>query len=463
MSLDYSPETVTIGIGAGQWGSLWPHQVKALTETRRAFTRGAKAVCVVMSTGAGKTRLGGAFASHHLEKKTDGSVLWVAHREELVGQAYDDLTSWGLCAGVIQSNPTRPVNPHRPVQVASIHTLLARGMVPNASLLVLDEFHHYASDKWEPFAADYRKRGVPLVGLTATPIRGDGRGFEGLMDQLVCPITMRELIEQGFLVPYTLHDPGRTLGADEIAKSPVWAYQRHAAGRKALVFAGNLKAAEQFTAEFNAAGIRCEMIWGAMDPLSRRNTLAKYKAGEIRVLCNMGVLTEGFDDRETSCVILARSIGTLSLYLQMCGRALRCCPEKGKTDAVIIDLHGTCRKSDFGEPDEDRDWTLEGRGVRTKNLEQPTERFCFVCKVLLEPGAGNVCDLCGIARPEAIPPEVLNVELVKYAAKLREPETVRRAYFTKLQRIAADRGWSPWQPHQKYKAIYGEPPPRQWY
>jgi len=454
----------TIGIEAGrECNTLWPHQTKAIELTGQAFARGAQSVCIVMSTGAGKTRLGGAFCTRHLIKKPEGSILWVAHREELVAQAFDDLTSWGLSTGAIQSNQTRHCNPNRPVQVASTQTLLARGMFPRATLAVLDEFHHYAGDKWEELGLHYRRLGVPIIGLTATPIRGDGRGFEGLMDALVCPITMRELIEQGFLVPYQLIDPGRTLGADEIAQKPIDAYLEHARGRKAIVFAGNLKAAREFTDQFNAAGVDCEMIWGEMDVAKRRSVLSDYKAGKVRVLTNVGVLTEGFDDRETSCVILARSIGTLSLYLQICGRALRCCPEAGKVDAIIIDLHGTCHKPDFGEPAMHREWTLEGRGIRCKNLEQPTERFCLVCKVLLEPGAGNVCDLCGIARPEASAPEILNIKLVKYAAKLREPEHVRKAYFHKLQAVARERGWSPWQPHQKYKAIYGEPPPRQWW
>ncbi len=419
-------------------------------------------MCVVMSTGAGKTRCGGAIVCGHLAKKPEGSVLWVAHREELVAQAYDDLTAWGLSAGVIQANPTRPFNPFRPVQVASTQTLLARGLHPPASLLVLDEFHHYADNKFSALGEHYRRLRVPLIGFTATPIRGDGRGFDGLMDELVCPVTMRELIEQGFLVPYVLVDPGRTLGTDEIAQSPIDAYREHAPGRKAIVFAGNLKAARDFTDAFNKAGIPCGMIWGEQDSIERRDTLAAYKAGKIRILTNVGVLTEGFDDRETSCVILARSIGTLSLYLQICGRALRCSPETGKVNAIIIDLHGTCRKDGFGEPAEDREWTLEGTGIARKNLEQSTVRFCLVCNVLIE-GDGNVCELCGIARPEAAAPEILGLQLVKYAAKLREPEDVRKAYFVKLQAIARAKNYSPWQPIQKYKAIYGEKPPRQWW
>lgn len=424
------------------------------------FAKGHQAVCVVMSTGAGKTRLGGAACYRHLVKKPEGSIIWISHREELVEQAYDDLTSWGLSVGAIQAKPTREFNPFRPVQVASTQTLLARNLVPNATLGVLDEFHHYASDKWEGLGLEYRKRRVPLIGLTATPIRSDGRGFEGLMDALVCPITMKELIAQGFLVPYELHAPPKPLKNDQIAQKPVDAYLELAAGRKAIVFAGNIKAAKEFQAQFIAKGIPCGMVWGDMDGADRKRVLDEYRSGRLRVLTNVGVLTEGFDDRSTSCVILARSVGSLSLYLQMCGRGLRASPETLKTDCVIIDLQGSSRI--HGEPADDREWTLEGEGIRKKALEQPKERFCLVCKVLLEPDSGTVCDLCGIARPEAVPPEVMNVKLVRYAAKLREPEHVRKEYFLKLQAIARANGYSPWQPVMKFRAIYGEDPPRAW-
>jgi len=283
-----------------------------------------------------------------------------------------------------------------------------------------------------------------------------------MFDALVVPVTMKELIEQGFLTPYELIAPADTLENDEIAQRPVDAYLEHAPGRKAIVFASNVKAAREYTAQFRGKGIPCELVYGEMGAGERRRVLEAYKNNEIRVLCNVGVLTEGFDDRPTSCVIIARSVGSLSLYLQICGRGLRISKETGKTNCILIDLHGTCRKPDFGEPAADREWTLEGKGIRTKTLEQPKERFCLVCKVLLDPSSGNVCDLCGIARPEASAPEVVNAKLVRYAAKLREPEEVRKAYFEKLKGIALARGYSKWQPIMKYRAIYNEDPPAAW-
>lgn len=429
--------------------------------TAYEFAAGHTSVCVVMPTGAGKTRTGGAFCTRHLAKNPNGKILWVAHREELVTQAFDDLTSWGLECGVIQATPTRTYNPYRPVQVASTQTLLARGMVPDATMVVMDEVHHYASDKWAALGQEYRKRRIPIIGLTATPIRGDGRGFEGLMDALVAPIGMRELIDQGFLTPYELIAPSRELRPNQIAKSPVDAYRKHALGRKAVVFASTVQAATNYRDQFLAAGIAAELVHGELETVERRRVLDEYRAGRVQVITNVGVLTEGFDDRPTSCVILARSVGSLSLYLQMVGRALRQSPETGKRDAVIIDLHGSCRA--HGEPAEDREWTLEGDGVKHRSSEQPKERFCPVCKVLITGVAGAVCDLCQYARPETAFPDIVNAELVRYEAKRRETPEQRRAYFEKLKGIARAKGYNQWQPHVKYKILYGERPPREWW
>lgn len=440
---------------------LWGHQEKAIRLAGLEFSRGKRAVCIVMPTGAGKTRTGGAMCVRHLSKTPKGKILWTAHREELVGQAFDDLTSWGLDCGVIQANPTRTYNPYRHVQVASTQTLLSRGVFPDASMLVLDEMHHYASDKWIQLAHEYRKRGVPIVGLTATPIRGDGRGFEGLMDSLVVPISMRELIDEGFLVPYQMKVAKKTLKNNQIAMSPVDAYQKYAPGRKTIVFAANVKAAKLYRDEFRAAGIASEVVFGDMPVDERRAVLEAYKRGTIQVLTNVGVLTEGFDDRPTSCVILARSVGSLSLYLQMCGRALRLSPESNKRDAIIIDLHGSSWIHQ--EPAHEREWVLEGDGVKHREKETSPERFCLVCKVLLDPSdIGTVCELCGFARPEALPPKVVNTELVGYATKLRETPEQRRAYFDKLVAIAKANSYSQYWPHVKYKVCYGEKPPRAW-
>lgn len=436
--------------------NLWPHQERAIELVREEMRRGHRAIVVVMPTGAGKTITGGHFARLHLDKKPGGKVLWVAHREELVSQAYDALTGLGLACGVIQAVPSREVNPHRPVQVASIQTLLARGIVlPDITLMVIDEAHHAPADKWSKLAHEYISRGIWVLGLTATPARGDGRGLGDIFDAIVVPTTIKELIRDGFLVPYELKAPSRPLAPNEIAQSPVDAYLEHARARKTIVFAGNIKAANKFVDEFRAAGVRTDIVTGDMDALRRRTVLENYKEGRLEVLVNVGVLTEGFDDRPTSCVIIARPVGPVSLFLQICGRGLRTASECGKKDAILIDLHGSCRK--HGEPDEDREYSLDGDGISRKGVEDTGIRFCPVCGVLVTE-EGCECP----ARPELAAPDVAGVELVRYAKKRKETPEEKQAYFNKLMGIAHVKGYSIWQPVKKYEAIYGEKPPMEW-
>ena len=409
----------------------------------------------------GKTLTIGEVCRRHVVKVPNAKVIWAAHREELVAQSWDALTGLGLECGVIQSTPVREVNPFRQVQVASIQTLVARNIrLEGITLMIGDECHHAPSKTWADIPAFYRANGAVIIGATATPVRADGIGLGEIYDALVQPITTREAIAQGYLVPFNMFRPPRQLRNDQIAQSPVSEYLVHARGEKAIVFAAHLKAANQFLDEFRAAGIDTVLISGEQETGLRRAAFERYQQGTARVLVNVGIATEGFDDPPTSCVILARAIGSLSLYLQICGRALRLSPSTGKVRASIIDLHGSSHV--HGAPDDDRVWSLDGEATPRRTAEELPNQFCKVCSVLVE-GGGSICEFCAIARPELVPPTVANVQLVRYAAKLQESTEQRRAYFEKLKIIAATRGHNEWAPRMKYKAIYQEMPPRAWW
>lgn len=436
----------------------WPHQLKAFDLVRQEFKKGNKWVCLVMATGAGKTVTGGFFAKAHLEKVPTGRVLWTAHREELIGQAYDTLTELGLSCGVIQATPVREVNPHRPVQIASIQTIIARNIVvPDVTLMIPDEAHHLPSDKWSAPILRYKQAGAFGVGLTATPVRADGLPLGDIFDEIVSPITMAQLIEQGFLVPYELVRPKKALRRGQIARRPIDAYLQHAAGRKTIVFAGNILSGEMFRDQFRENGITCELVTGEMNGAERRAILEAYKDGKVQVLCNVGVLTEGFDDRPTSCVILARSVGSIGLYLQICGRGLRTSPETGKTDAILVDLYGSSWT--HGAPHEDRTYDLHTDGIRRKNLPAAPERFCAICGVTMEADA-IVCVECGTEKAGITPPDVVNAPLVKFAWMRKKGTDDRVKYLKRWLAEAEELERKPGWAMHKYKACFGEWPSR---
>jgi DNA repair protein RadD len=219
------------------------------------------------------------------------------------------------------------------------------------------------------------------------------------------------------------------------------------------VFSGHIVAGEQHLAEFKAAGVRSAMVTGVTETSERRAILDAYARGDLDVLVNCGILTEGYDDPPTSCVILARRIGSLSLFLQICGRVLRTCRQTGKIDAIILDLHGSSHT--HGPPDEEHRWELEGDAIgRRRKPKLLDVRFCAVCQVLLEDDA-VVCPGCGHARalPEA--PEVLGIKLVKYARKRKEGPDERAASLGRWLKDAESQGFKPGWAYNKFKAVYG--------
>lgn len=435
---------------------LRPYQEQGINLIARAVGNGARAVLFVLSTGGGKSRIQAELIKRHLIKVPTGRVLVTVHRSELVNQLYDAFTAEGLDCGVVAAGSSRPANPWKPVQIASIQTLLAREKVlPGITLKLDDEAHHICADKWLPVSVVYKQSGALVVGFTATPIRADNRGLEMAYDDLVCPITMKQLIVQGFLVPYTMVAPANALRKGAIAQRPVDAYKAHALGRKCAVFAGNVKAAEDFVEQFNADGVPAAIVTGTMDAGLRTRTLARYESGELRVIVSIGVLGEGWDDPPTSAIIIARSLGSVALYLQICGRGLRISPSTGKTDCVIMDLHGSSHE--FGPPDEEREWTLEGDGIVKKGVLANPFTQCKGCGVTIEGGA-NICDLCGIAKPELKAPDVLGVALVKFAAKRREGNEDRARTLARFMNDCVAKGHNPGAAFHRYKGTYGETP-----
>jgi superfamily II DNA or RNA helicase len=163
-----------------------------------------------------------------------------------------------------------------------------------------------------------------------------------------------------------------------------------------VVFAPHTLAAEKYVADFVARGIEAHLVTGETPDYERGDLLARFARGAFPVVVNVQVLTEGWDAPICSCVILGRGCGSQALYIQMTGRALR--PHPGKTEAILVDLRGVSYT--LGRPDEDRDFSLDGEGIKlTRALNG--DRVCKVCGAVL----GNLvkCPDCGIETALEIP------------------------------------------------------------
>jgi superfamily II DNA or RNA helicase len=335
---------------------------------------------------------------------------------------------------------------------------------------VFDEAHHYVADAWGQVAAAYKDS--VILGLTATPERGDGRGLGDLFDHLVPVSSVRELQALGVLVPcitYAPSSPTKDLSAD-----PVAAYLARTPGERAFVFAAGVAHAEKLAIQFCAAGVPAATIHGRTPDILRRARLEAFRlqdpqplleAGVVEkaplVLTNAYVLTEGIDVPEASCCILSRGCGHPGMMLQMVGRVLRAAP--GKTRATFIDLRGVVHK--LGLPEADREWSLEGKAAKLGDRDRDIKlKTCPSCSGAfaawaVDSSAWRVCPLCGtrVAAPDpgAVSPRELH-PMGGGASPAARQGALRGLARAASHRAGNRAGWVAHRYHDKF----GEWPPR---
>ncbi len=428
--------------------TLRPHQLRTIEACRAAVRDGRRSPLVTAPCGAGKSVRFSAMARSHVDR--GGHVLVCVHRVELLEQAYERLTSFGLTVGAVSPSARHLAQPFARVQVAMVPTLLARGLRPKATMLVADEAHLAAARGWSGLLGDYPD--ALRLGFSATPARADDASLGGLFDCIIECTTIEELTELGLLVPLRIVSPAKPLGRGEIAQGVAAAYLEHASGRQAMVFSPHVKAAVAHACEFRNAGVSCATITGDMDPFVRRKALADHAAGRIRVLVNVMCLTVGVDSPTTSCVILARSFGHDTLFRQVVGRVLR--PSPGKVDALLLDLTGVTHV--LGRPDVSREYALDGI---SKQASTPAGgRLCAVCGAPI-PDGSTQCPDCGRAPPELEPPVVVNAPLAKYAGIRRDNDDERATRLAKWLGEARSKGHKEAHAMYRYSAVYAGWPP----
>ena len=437
--------------------TLRPYQLEAIAKVRAAMADGARRVVLVVPTGGGKTRIASEVVRAGVAKGK--RWIWLAHRTELIGQAYEALTKQGLDVGAVAASSDAPVRPDAPVQVASIQTLLARSHRPASDGIVWDECHHCAETaaEWSSLLAGYPDARV--LGLTATPERADGSGLAPLFDRLVVGASVRALTLAGYLVPCEIVRPARWLregGAkgNPLSQEPLAAYQEHTPGQSCILFARTIDEAEEYARQFQAAGIRAVAVSQRTGKVERAAAIAAFKSGHVRVLCNVYVFTEGTDMPNAAVCLMARGASTVGTVLQMVGRVLR--PSPGKTSATWLDLQGISHV--HGVPEDEREFRLEGRAI------VKVDALCRVCGAVW---TGPPCGQCGYAPEAGDDPEsattIVNERMAKYARKLAESPEQRKETLGRWLVQLALKGQVPGRVVHKWKAVYGVELARDWY
>lgn len=461
--------------------TLRPYQAQVVDDVRDAFRRHRRVVAQ-LPTGAGKTTIAAAITERVLEK--GGTAWFVAHRRELVNQAAERMRGQGLEVGIVMAGH-EPVHEHQ-VQVISIDTYNARRrnddpLPPHPRLLVVDEAHHAPSPKWDVlWEVD-----AFTVGLSATPYRADGTGLGERFGGLVVGPKPGDLEALGHLVGAEVYcGPVPNLGGvktragdwqrneladavDGLVADVARTYKRLAPGKRAICFAVNRAHSEHLVTRFEAEGFRAAHLDFTTKEKDRKDILDGFRDGRVQILCNVEIVTEGFDVPDCEVVILARPTKSEGLYVQMVGRGLR--PSPGKTRALVLD-HGY-NVLRHGDPLEHRPASMEGRQIQQRTAaEEEREakvRLCETC-LFLNPAGATECR-CGasLAPP---PPEVNEeVELRKLELKrLKDDERrkrlkatrvdARRSEFKQLTEFAKRTGKNAWWPSYVYMDKYGKMP-----
>ena len=348
---------------------LRPRQAELVNRAVEALNLHGNTLAVA-PTGAGKTIMLSATIGEMAQASPPLKACVLAHRDELTAQnaAKFTLVNAHLTTSIFDASVKSWQGDATFAMVQTLSRENNLATMPPLDLLVIDEAHHARSESYLR-VIDYAKTLNPdmkLLGMTATPNRGDKMGLGSVFSNVCDQITVRELVASGHLVePKTfVMDVGiqetlkdvRKVGGDYVAEDvavimdtypinqAVVAHWKEKAGdRKTVVFCSTVEHARHVVQAFNDAGVPAVLVHGDMSDTMRKQTLKAYTTGAAQVIVNVAVLTEGWDDPLTSCVVLLRQSSYKSTFIQMIGRGLRPVnpaehPGVVKNDCIVLDF-----------------------------------------------------------------------------------------------------------------------------
>lgn len=381
---------------------LRTYQNELVEQLRAAWREGHKAPCIVLPCGGGKSCILAEIARR--TTYNGKRVLFLVHRRELVEQIVKTFVWWGVDM--------------RYCDVMMVQTASRRcEKLKEPSLIMTDENHHSLATSYRKIYEQFPD--VLRVGVTATPIRLNGDGLGDVNDKLLIGVSAKWLIENKCLAPYDYYAPniadltglhtrrGEYVTADiekAMIKKAVFGdvlsyYKRLANGKKAICYCASIRHSLATAEAFNSVGISARHIDGETPPAERAEIIKAFRDGGITVLCNVDLISEGFDVPDCECAILLRPTQSLTLYIQ---QSMRCMRYREGKRAIIIDHVGNYAR--FGMPDDDREWTLENKKhARRDKGEAIRVKMCPECFRSYNPDSypdKQHCPFCGYEYPK---------------------------------------------------------------
>lgn len=446
-----------------------PHQINATSMLRDAYRRGRRRPMLQLATGAGKTFIAAMMIESARAK--GHRCLFIVDAISLVDQTIDAFYGEGLYdIGVIQAN--HPMTDWgKPILIASVQTLRRRGMPENIGLVIVDEAHD--QDQWlNGIMCSGEWADVPFVGLSATPW---SRGLGLIYDDLLTPITMRELIDMGLLSEFRVfasahpdlksvktergdYHQGQladTMSDGGLIADIVTTWQQRGEGRPTVAFCVDRAHAAKVQAKFVAAGIPWGYIDAYTERLDRQRIREQLDRGEIKGVANVGCLTKGVD-WALGCIILARPTKSEMLFVQMVGRGLRV--NEGIPDCIILDhADNTLR---LGFPTDIHHAKLctnevKERGAQEREREEALPKECPKCS-FLKAAKVRECPSCGFVPTRQSEIQEAAGKLVEIAAtKKVHTMAEKQEWHAMLRGMQQRRGYADGWVAQTYRKKFG--------
>lgn len=468
---------------------LFPHQVEALEGLRQSLARGHSRVMLQAPTAFGKTILAAAIVERAREK--GNTVGFIAPFTVLIDQTYDKFVREGVTeVGVMQADHEL-TDERQPVQVISVDTLRSRVQrqhrkdrkededapvpYPDFDVVIIDEAHRN-SKFIRQWMAD--KPEQIFVGLSATPW---SRGLGNIYTDLVRPVTMDKLIDDGFLSSFRVYAPkavdlkgvkvsstgeydtkelSKLMSDDGLVGEIVETWQKLGNDEPTLVFAVDRLHAQSISQRFEAANISCGYVDGFTKFEDRRDILRKFRTGDIKIIVNVGVYTTGMDE-DVRCIVLARPVRSAILHVQIIGRGLR--TAEGKSHCLILDLAGNHHRLGFAtECGLDKMDTTDRGYVEARAGGKSEPKPCSKCGTLRLPTQKSLaCLECGhVPDPQSSltekKGELVELTFEQRRAQIRE----QQRFYSGLVYLGIQRGYKPGWAANAYKKRYGSWPPK---
>lgn len=380
-----------------------PYQEAAIEEIRNYFAAGVKKVLLKLPTGGGKTFVFCRIMD--LAVKKNKRCIMVVRGRKLVDQASKRLLRERIPHGVLMAGHWNYC-PTAPIQVCSIDTLRSRKLYPKADLVVYDEAHFAISPSYMEFVDHYPD--AFHLPVTATPFVD--KPLTHIAQVVVNPITVQDLIDQGFLVParyfypsqvdltgvktssatkdYVIEDLEKVMNNSAITGDIIDNWIAKGESRPTIIFAVSIAHSLKITEEFNARGIKAIHIEANTPEKEREEAIKKLEIGEVKVISNVGILCTGVDIPPLSCIIMARPTKSYNLYIQQAGRGTR--PFQGKQDFFLFDHVGNILR--HGLITDEREVFLDGKPK--KEIKSPSLKTCSNCYNVVQ-NFVQVCPRCG--------------------------------------------------------------------